>query len=185
MRDKQKEAPEGRSGRWRDCAAGAPGLPAGRPDAAGPGEWVGWGKGRELSPLKTHSCTPPASCPAPRAPAALARPARAGSLGHPAAIQLCPCRVSPFPRVGGTAPSPRRRGARAPSLAPRASCALLLGVSASAPPGPPGPLVIPWVPPDPHFCTRFPHRRVSTSGLSPYQLFFIFRGSPCSLLLGS
>ena len=121
VRDKQKEAPEGRSGRWRDCAAGAHGLPAGRPDAADPGEWVGWGKGRELSPLKTRSRTSPASCPAPVAPAALALPARTGSVGPPAAIQFCLCPVSPFLWGSGTAPSPRRRGARAPSQAPRAS----------------------------------------------------------------
>lgn len=46
-------------------SGGARGLPAGRPGAAGPGEWVAWGKGRELSPLETHSYPPAASCPAP------------------------------------------------------------------------------------------------------------------------
>nr|CAI9706932.1 unnamed protein product [Rangifer tarandus platyrhynchus] len=40
------------------------GLPAGRPGAAGPGERVGRGRGRELSSLEINSWTSPASCPA-------------------------------------------------------------------------------------------------------------------------
>lgn len=121
MRDKQKEAPEGRSGRRRDRAAGAQGLPAGRPGAAGPGEWVGWGKERELSPLRIHSFTPPASCSVLGAPGSPGSALWGSSLEPPAAVQFCLRPGSPSSWVSGAAPSPRCRGARAPSQAPRAS----------------------------------------------------------------
>lgn len=133
-------------------SGGARGLPAGRPGAAGPGEWVAWGKGRELSPLKTHSYPPAASCPAPgirqlqlslwgRLPGASGgrslclRPAS----GFPT-LGLCGRTLSPVPRRASPLPG-------TPCLPAR----YRLGVSASAPPGP---LVIPWVPPDPHPSAR-------------------------------
>lgn len=102
-------------------SGGGPGLPARRPGAAGPGEWEGWGKGRGLSPLEIHSYTPLATC---RASAALETP---GSLGSPSwgrvpggfPRQLRPTSGLPIPRVSGTPPSPRCRGARAPSQAPQ------------------------------------------------------------------
>lgn len=158
-------------------SGGGPGLPARRPGAAGPGEWEGWGKGRGLSPLEIHSYTPLATC---RASAALETP---GSLGSPSwgrvpggfPRQLRPTSGLPIPRVSGTPPSPRCRGARAPSQAPQCLPPLYIpGVSASAPqvllssPGFP-PILTP-----PH--TRSPLLRGSTSGLSPMRQFF--KGSP-------
>lgn len=86
---------------------GGAGLPAGRPDRAGPGEWVGRGKGRELSLLETHSYTPPASC-LPRAPrAARALPTAAGSLGASRGSSVWP-----------TSWLPRTPGLRGPTLFP-------------------------------------------------------------------
>lgn len=166
-------------------SGGARGLPAGRPGAAGPGEWVAWGKGRELSPLKTHSYPPAASCPAPGIRAAPALPLGPAPGGLRRQVSLsASCVRLPHPGVSAAAPSPRCRGARAPSQAPRAS---LRATHWEFPPRlPQVPLSSPGFPQiltPPH--AHSPLRRGSTSGLSPCQLFFMFRGSPCSLLRGS
>ena len=120
-----------------------------------------------------------------------ARPRPAARLRLPRQLWPCPPGPAPWglprqfssvcvrspPSFGALGPHPLPGAAarEPPPRHPVPPCALLLGVSALAPPGP---LVIPWVPPDPHFCTHFPLRRVSISGLSPYQLFFILKGSP-------
>lgn len=181
VRDKQKEAPEGRSGRRRDRAAGAQGLPAGRPGAAGPGEWVGWGKERELSPLRIHSFTPPGSCSAPGAPGSPGSALWGQLLGASRSSSVLPASGLPQPpglRGRTLSPVPRRA-----SPLPGTPCLLALyipGVSASAPQVPLSSLGFPHILTPPH--TYSPLHRGSTSGLSLFQLFFVFNGS---FLLGS
>lgn len=145
VRDKQKEAPEGRSGRRRDGAAGARGCLLG--SGTRRDQVSRWGGGRGAN---CHL-----SKPTPTRPRPAARPRRPGQLGlcppwpapwgPPAAAQFgLPPGLSVL-QVSGTPPSPRRRGARAPSQAPQ--CLPVLygpGVSAWAPPGP---LVTPWASP--------------------------------------
>lgn len=83
----------------------------------------GWGGERSAScHLSESTLSRPRAAARPRVPrAARALPCGASSWGPPAAVQFCPRPGSPSPRVSGAAPSPRCRGARAPSQAPRAS----------------------------------------------------------------
>lgn len=129
VRDKQKEAPEGRSGRQRDRAAGARGCRlGGRARRAQVSGWGGEG-GASCHFLKS---TPGRPRPAarPQAPwAAGTLPAGAGSLGASRVSSVLPASGFPTPWVTGVPPSlspaPRRASPLPGTLVP--PCALHTG----------------------------------------------------------
>lgn len=126
-------------------SGGGAGLPAGRPDPAGPGEWVGRGKGHELSLLETHSYTPPASCSAPGAPGSSGSPS-SGWLpgGLPRQSSLAYIQAPPYSRSPGPHPL---RGAAAREPPPRHPSASLRSTHWEFPPGLPlAPLLSPEFP---------------------------------------
>lgn len=182
VRDKQKEAPEGRSGWRRDGAAGAWGCRLG--GRARRAQVSGWG-GEGGASCHLSKSTPVRPRPAgwPRAPwVAWALPARAGSLGASRGSSVRPTSGFPIPRVTGPPPRlslvPRRAsplpGTPVPPCAlhnrefpprlPRSPCHLLGSPRSS-------PL---------HTHTP-PLTRGSTSGLSPWQFFFLFSKVPLAL----
>lgn len=153
VRDKQKEAPEGRSGWRRDRAAGARGCRLG--GRARLAQVSGWGgEGGASCHLSKYTPVRPRLVGWPRAPwVAWALPARAGSLGASRGSSVRPTSGFPIPRVTGPPPASLWcRGARAPSQAPQ--CLPALYITGSFRLGSPGPLVISWVPPDPHPSTH-------------------------------
>lgn len=153
-------------------SGGGAGLPAGRPDPEGPGEWVGRGKGHELSLLETHSYTPPASCSAPGAPGSSGFPS-SGWLpgGLPRQPSLAYLQAPPYSRSPGPHPL---RGAAAREPPPRHPSASLRSTHREFPPGLPlAPLSSPEFPQIlTPIRTLSPLPRGSTSGLSLAAFFF-------------
>lgn len=184
VRDKQKEAPEGRSGRQWDRAAGARGCRlGGRVRRAQVSGWGGEG-GASCHLLKSTPGRPrPAARPqAPWADRAL--PAGAGSQGASRGSSVLPASGFPAPRVTEVppllSPAPRRASPLPGTLVP--PCALHTGsFRLGSPRSPCHPLGSPRSPPSTHTHTP-PLTGGSTSGPSPWDLFF----SPFSkVLLGS
>lgn len=150
-------------------SGGGAGLPTGRPDRAGPGEWVGRGKGHELSLLETHSCTPPASCRAPGASGSWGS-ARRGWLPGGLPRQLSSAYLLAPQYSGSSGPHPLP-GAAAREPPPRHPSASLRSTYREFPPG---------LPQVPLSSLGFPQSLTPTRTPSPLR-----RGSTLKPFLGS
>lgn len=127
---------------------GGPGLPARRLRAASPGEWVGWGVRRALSPHGTHSD----GRSAPSSSRRLSLPETPATL----ALRSAPLRPASGGRRPRTPPSGPCSGARAPSRAPCFPRAPLTRVSAALP----RPLLPRWSRRSAPLCARVPFPEV-------------------------